>query len=119
MNWVGLERWEKVVRLAAVASKDRHAATAGVRDAFGEAGGWITDVHFFSGVQTTFEFEIAPERLRALEEALARAGLALDVASTAALARAASSQEEVHGTLAVIFAHGDPDLKHDVPAVPR
>lgn len=93
--------------------------TARVRDAFSEASAWITDVHFFSGVQTSFTFEIAGDQVPSLAEALVRAGLAFDGASRAAIAdRERLREEEVNGTLAVTFADGDPDLTHEVPAVP-
>jgi hypothetical protein len=98
---------------------DRVAATARVRDVFGEAGAWITDVHFFSGVQTAFAFEVAADHLAALEAALNRAGVSLDETSRERLAAAVEGATgEVEGTLAVTFAEGDPDLRHEVPAVP-
>lgn len=43
-----------ILRLAAVADGDRNEATTRVQDAFSDAGASITDVHFFSGVQTVF-----------------------------------------------------------------
>lgn len=121
MVWEFLHRWEKQLRLRGIAFGGRDAATARVRDAFSEAGAWITDVHMFAGVQTVLGFSVLPERLRALEEALTGGGLVLDAESRAAFARAASAplpSEELEGTLAVVFAQGDSDLKHEVPAVP-
>lgn len=106
------------VQIKAVAAGYRDATTARVRDAFGEAGAWITDVHVFSGLQTVLVFDVEPHRVRALEDALVRAGLDFGEESRAALALAAGAAGEVHGTLAIVFAHGDPDLKHEVPAVP-
>jgi hypothetical protein len=108
-----------VLRLSAVTRGERSEATARVSDAIGEAGAWITDVHFFSGIQTTFAFEITADRLAALEAALLRAKVSLDRLSRERLAGAAAdTPEEVQGTLAVTFAEGDPDLKHEVPTVP-
>jgi hypothetical protein len=118
MMWDHLERWKTRVQLSAVAAGDRDATTTRVRDAFGEAGAWITDVHFFSGVQTAFTFEVVTERVRALERELVRAGLAFDDASRAQLANAANAQGDVEGTLVVVFARGDPDITHEVPSVP-
>lgn len=120
----------RTLRLAAIAGGARSAATDRVNDAFSEAGVWITDVHFFSGLQTVFCFEASPARLPSLQGALQRAGISLDEASLAAvaaaspdesgLALAAASPEadEVPGTLAVTFVQGDPDLRHEVPSVP-
>jgi hypothetical protein len=42
----------------------------------------------------------------------------LDEAGRAALVAVAEGTGEVMGTLAITFAEGDPDLTHDVPAVP-
>lgn len=107
-----------LLRLNAVARGDRDETTARVRDAFGGAGAWIVDVHFFSGVQTTFAFEIRSECVVSLERALRVAGLVFDEPSLEALRRVRSAGQDLQGTLAVTFAHGDPDLKHEVPAVP-
>lgn len=123
MHWELLERGKSYLRLVAIAAGDRDAVTARVRDAFSESGAWITDVHFFSGVQTMFSFEAASDALWPLAQALARAGLRLDEASRTALDEATERASgpapgDLEGTLAVIFAHGDPDMKHEVPAVP-
>jgi hypothetical protein len=91
-----------IVQLCATTSGDRDATTQKIRDGLSEAGAWLTDVHFFSGVQTVFVLELSPDRVRYLESVLRAAGLRLDV----------------HATLAVVLAHGDPDLRHDVPAIP-
>ncbi len=104
------------MQLSAVAVH-RDEATAAIRDAFSDVGAWITDVHFFSGVQTVFTFEILSESIGALEAALISAGLSFDDQSRARLA-SARMPGEIQGTLAVIFARGDPDLRHEVPAVP-
>jgi hypothetical protein len=42
----------------------------------------------------------------------------LDEASLAALAEARALDHALPGTLAVTFAHGDPDVRRDVPSVP-
>lgn len=111
--------WRGFLQLVAVTGEDRAAATARIRDAFSAAGGWITDVHFFSGVQTVFTFEVAAEQLASLGEELRRATLELDGPSQASLdAATRGASGEVRGTLAVVFARGDTDMTHDVPAVP-
>jgi len=119
MHWAFQDRWDKILRLQAIARGDRNAATFLVSEAFNEAGASIVDVHFFSGVRTVLTFEVAPDRVRALEEALVRAGLELDAPSAAVVASAANAHDvELEGTLSITFAEGDPDLKREVPAVP-
>jgi hypothetical protein len=114
-----LDRWQKDLRLIAFAAGDRNAVTARVRAGFGEVGAWITDVHFFSGLQTTLSIDVAPKRLRALQAALERAGVVFDDASRAVIDEAAHAPvDSLEGTLAIIFPHGDPNLRHPVPAVP-
>lgn len=109
----------RALRLVAFADGERHAVTSRVRAAFTEAGSWITDVHFFSGLQTVIALEVAPARVSALVAALERAGLEFDDESRAAVAWAAQAPEEsLEGTLVVIFREGDPNLRHPVPAVP-
>jgi hypothetical protein len=107
-----------IVQLCATTSGDRDATTQKIRDGLSEAGAWLTDVHFFSGVQTVFVLELSPDRVRYLESVLRAAGLRLDDASLEALENAVQTTGDVHATLAVVFAHGDPDLRHDVPAIP-
>jgi hypothetical protein len=106
------------LRLTAVVRGDRDAVTARVRDAFSEAGAWITDVHFFSGAHTVLAFDVAAEGVRALEAALAGAGVELDAQSRALLFAPPRAEGDVSGSLALIFAQGDLDVSHDVPAVP-
>lgn len=118
MVWAFLDTWKQFLRLVGVAPGDRNAATARIDAAFDEAGAHITDVHFFSGIQTTFTFEVPSTRVAALAAALERAGIALDARSRAAAGKAAGGAVEVEGTLAVMFPQGDPDLRREVPAVP-
>jgi hypothetical protein len=109
---------DRFLQLKAIAVGDRTAATSRVRDAFAEAGAWITDVRFFSGVQSVFVFEMESSGRLALRDALTKAGLELDAASLAALEPAPAISGDVGGTLVVLFRDGDPDLRRDVPAVP-
>ncbi len=109
----------RALRLLTVARGDRHAATSRIRDAFNDAGAWITDVHFFSGVQTVFAFEVAAERLGALEAELLRRGMSLDDVGAASIRDAIREVVgEIQGTLVAMFADGDPDLTRDIPAIP-
>jgi len=118
MRWAFQDRWDKILRLEAIAHGDRNAITARVADAFQEAGAFIVDVHFFSGIMTTLSFEVTPAHVPALQAALVKAGLRLDDASLPLLAAAAHAEaEELEGTLALMFAEGT-DVRHVVPAVP-
>lgn len=109
---------ERFLRLHVIARGSREVATARVRDAFQEAGAFITDVHFFSGVQTVLQFEVDGARVAALHRALVAAGVELDADGAAALERARGADGELQGTIAVTFADGDPDLTHEIPSVP-
>jgi len=111
------ERRPAFVQIHAIARGDRSAMTAKIRDAFGEAGAFLTDVRFFSGVMTVFVFEGDAGAVRALALALGRAGVGVDDAGRAAIGRLGDEQT-VAGTLAVAFPEGDPDLRRDVPSVP-
>jgi len=117
-DWESAKRCSVVLRLVAVAGDERSATTQRLRDAFSNAGAWLTDVHFFAGVQTVFTFEVASDRLSGLMDELAGAGVKVSEDAAAAIQAAVSQEGEVCGTLAVTFAHGDPDLTHEVPSVP-
>ncbi|MCA9608262.1 MAG: hypothetical protein KC619_21785 [Myxococcales bacterium] len=119
MHWAFLERWRGHLRLTALTRGDRVEATARVRDAFIEAGAFITDAHLFGGMQTTLGFEVEAHHLADLERALADAGVRLDADSVAQLHEAAAhARGELEGTLALVFVRGDPDIRHEVPSVP-
>jgi hypothetical protein len=119
MTWAFLERDRRTLRLVGYARHDPHATLALVDDALADATAAILDVHFFSGVHTALSFEIARAHLPELAARLAHAGVELDEASLAALDDATVRGDElVDGTLAITLAHGDPDERHVVPAVP-
>jgi hypothetical protein len=118
MRWGYEDRWDRIVQLRAIVRDDRDAMTIRVRNAFDEAGAFITDVHMFAGVQTVLTFEVDASRVAALGAALSGAGIELDEGSAAAIRAATQEGRDVEGTLALVFVHGDPDLRHEVPAVP-
>jgi hypothetical protein len=99
---------------------DRHAATTRLRNALDEGGASLTNVHFFSGVHTSFSFEIDEKDLAALHAALLAAGVRLRPEGDAAFAAGPDRAEQatVVGVLAISFADGDGDLTHEIPAVP-
>lgn len=109
----------RYLQLTCVVHGARHEATDRVRDAFSAAGAFITDVSFFSGLQTVFRFEVAGDRLAVLAAAFEQHGLVLDRASRESIDGAlVDTNGEIVGSLAVLFAEGDPDLKHEIPSVP-
>lgn len=116
--WAFLDRWGGLLVLSGISKRDPGETLVGVDDAFGEARASITDVHFFSGVHVSFKFEIAPGDLPTLATGLARAGVELDETSLGGLAEATKLEREVQGTLAITLAHGDPDLRQEIPKVP-
>lgn len=120
MSWTLLGHAEKVLALEAIAHGDPNVTGALLDDALGEARASVLDVHFFGGVRTVLTFEAPREELTHLVALLARARVVLDDASRAAIERAsgASGDDSVAGMLSITFAHGDPDQKHEVPAVP-
>jgi hypothetical protein len=129
MSWAFVERWVGQLRLEGVARGDPNATTARIDDAFGDARASITDVHFFAGVRTVLTFSATREELALLVAGLERAGVELDAPSRAAIEAALAApppraeesseqKQDFEGTLAVTFLHGDPDQKHEVPAVP-
>jgi hypothetical protein len=106
-------------RLTAFVDGDRNAVTTRIRAAVSEAGAWITDVYFFSGMQTVFGVDVERTRLPGLVTLLERIGLEFDDESRSAIARARETTvESLEGTLAVMFRQGDPHLRREVPAVP-
>jgi len=69
-------------------------------------------------VHVSFAFEVHGPDVATLGESLARAGIALDEASLGALGEAKALDRAVNGTLAVTFARGDPNVRHEIPKVP-
>ncbi len=110
----------RFLRASGTMAGDRHAATTRLRDALDQAGAALTDVHFFSGVHTSFSFEIQEKALPTLHAALVAAGVRLRPEGDAAFAVGPRLAEEatVVGVLAISFADGDGDLTHEIPAVP-
>ena len=118
MVWAFLERWRGVLALTGIAKGDPNETINAVDDAFSAAHASILDVHFFSGVHVSFVFEVHGSDVQALASALARAGVELMGESEAAVAEASRLDRAVSGTLAITLAHGDPNVKHEIPKVP-
>jgi hypothetical protein len=118
MVWAFLDRWGGLLVLQGIAKGDPNETMNAIDDAFGEARASILDVHFFSGVHVSFSFEVHGSDVSTLGEALGRAGVALDETSLGALGEAKELDRAITGTLAVTFAHGDPNVRHEIPKVP-
>ncbi len=118
MVWAFLERWNGLLVLQGIAKGDPNDTINAVDDAFGEARASILDVHFFSGVLVSFSFEVEGSHVETLAGALVRAGVTLDDDSLGAMREASTLDRAISGTLAITLAHGDPDLRHEVPKVP-
>jgi len=118
MVWAFLERWGGLLVLQGIAKGDPNETINAVDDAFGEARASILDVHFFSGVQVSFAFEVGASEVEKLAAGLARAGVALDEQSLGAIGEASKLDRAVNGTLSITLVHGDPDLRHEIPKVP-
>ena len=109
-----------------VTSADRHAVIAKVERAISLSGGWLVDHHAFSNRSVSLSIEIASARLATLIDALRDCGLVLPPETIAAIdslvagdpAEPASVGPEIRGFVQLTFSHDDPDLRHDVPAVP-
>ena len=113
-----LERSGGLLVLQGIAKGEPNETLNAIDDGFGRARASILDVHFFSGLHVSFSFEIHGADVATLADALAGAAVVLDEASLAALAEARALDHALPGTLAVTFAHGDPDVRRDVPSVP-
>ena len=118
MVWAFLDRWGGLLVLQGIAKGDPNETMNAIDDAFGEARASILDVHFFSGVHVSFSFEVLGTDVSTLRTAIERAGIVLDETSLGALAEAATLDRSLNGTLAVTFAHGDPNVRHEIPKVP-
>ena len=104
--------------LVGIATGEPHEAMNAIDDGLSLARASILDVHLFSGVHVSFVFELHGSDAAVLGEALSRAHVALDDASLERLREADGLDRTFTGSLAVTFAHGDPDLRREVPDVP-
>ena len=113
-----LDRWGGLLVLQGIAKGEPNETMNAIDDAFGEARASILDVHFFSGVHVSFAFEVHGSDVATLGDALARARVVLDEDSLGALQEAKELDRAIQGTLAVTFAQGDPNVRHEIPKVP-
>jgi hypothetical protein len=105
------------LRLSVVCPGSRASGLSAARDALSDAGFSVTDAQLYSDLAACLTFEGAGEGLVALSQALETSGLRLDEESRLRLA-GASRRMDLQGTLALTFATGTGDLRHEKPAVP-
>jgi hypothetical protein len=110
-------------QLCYVTRSERRAVIGLCSDAITESGGSILDSRFFSNVSVSLFIELGQSRLARLADRLQVLGLVPARETDAqliGLAEAARTAPEqiVSATVQITFVHDDPDLPHDVPAVP-
>ena|GEM_PF-2951160 len=113
-----LERSGGLLLLRGLVRGEPNAAMVAIDDAFGAVRVSITDVRFFSGLQVTLSFEGPSEAVEPLLAGLTNAGVELDEPSRRGAEEASQLERPVAGMLVVVFLQGDPNLRHEVPAVP-
>lgn len=113
-----LERSGGLLLLRGLVRGEPNAAMVAIDDVFGAVRVSITDVRFFSGLQATLSFEGPSEAMQPLLAGLTSAGVELDEPSRLGAEEASQLERPVAGMLVVVFLQGDPNLRHDVPAVP-
>lgn len=112
----------KLVMLAGVTKRNRHAVMADVNDIVAGLGGWIIGHTLLSNIATTFRLALPADRLEAFRAGVAAAGVVLDAESSHVVSDAIAEQHqmdaEITASLNVTFMHDEPDLRREIPAVP-
>jgi hypothetical protein len=103
------------LRLSVVCRGERVDGLSAARDALSDAGFFVTDAQLFSDLAACLTFEGPADALDALIRGLDAAGCAPDPSN---IAQPAPTEGEVRGTLALTFARGTGNLRHEKPAVP-
>jgi hypothetical protein len=112
-----------LVQLGYVTRSERRTVIGQSSDAITESGGSILDSKFFSNVSVSLLIEIRRSGLVRLADRLENIGLvpSLDTESKLdemAEATQKAPEEVVSATVQITFVHDEPDLSHEVPAVP-
>ena len=99
---------------------ERNAITAQVKEALLASGGWVVDFHHFSNLSLCINFEIEPQHIGRLYEALTALDVRIADAGREQLAslRERPGAGDVRGTLQITFIHDEPDLRREVPPIP-
>jgi hypothetical protein len=99
----------------------RHQAIADIEQAIFTAGGWIIDHTLLSNKAIALRFCLPAESVERFLKDLDTAGIRLDsrpAAGTPAAFGGGGGETELTVSLNVSFIHDQPDLTHEVPAVP-
>jgi hypothetical protein len=116
------------LRLGGATRADRHEMISRVGEAILAAGGFVLDFHMFSNVAISINFEVAAVNVGKLHARLKETGLRLSEESNELLTgypgeldglEAASRDAVVAGALQITFVHDEPDLRIEVPPIPR
>jgi hypothetical protein len=100
-------------RINAVTQANRYEATTIAEEVLASLGGFILDHHLYSNVSTVLNVELQLDRIDELVDHLAKRGFTVS-SSKHIESRAQAAQ----GTLQITFVHDEPDIRHEVPAVP-
>lgn len=108
------------VTLFSATKKNRHDALAIINDVILSAGGWIISYTLFSNIAAAFRFELPANSLAPMQRRLEEQGIRLDANSQKAISQLdpAPGTEDIVATLSITFIHDEPDLRHQIPAIP-
>jgi len=111
---------QRFLRLDGFTRAERTGTIDRVSEAIDQAGAWVTDFHLYSNILICINFEVPITNLNRLAATLRETDLQLSQESLDQLMPAQDSilkEQELVGTLQIIFVHNEPDLLRDVPAV--
>jgi hypothetical protein len=105
--------------LQGIVRGDWYGAVLRVRAAVNECG-FVLEEHPFSGIMMNFRIELLREHAGGFSTALEQQAVLLDATFLANLRAecGSPSREPIDAMLVILFADGDPDKTHVVPAVP-
>ena len=112
-----------LVQLCYVTRSERRTVIGQSSNAITESGGSILDSQLFSNVSVSLLIEIRRSGLVLLADRLENIGLVPSLDTDPKLCEMAEAartapEEIVSATVQITFVHDDPDLSHEVPAVP-
>lgn len=118
--FLGKTMRRRPVTLFSATKKNRHDALAIINDVILSAGGWIISHTLFSNIAAAFRFELPANSLAPMQRRLEEQGIRLDANSQKAISQLdpAPGTEDIVATLSITFIHDEPDLRHQIPAIP-
>ncbi|TNE61836.1 MAG: hypothetical protein EP335_14165 [Alphaproteobacteria bacterium] len=110
----------RAILLSGVTRKNRHEILSATDEAVSRAGGWVSGHSLFSNRAVTIQCMLDGEDLPPFRDLLLAAGVTLDRESLDRITTAASDGQTGERRVAVnlTFLHDEPDLRHEIPAVP-